>query len=119
MHESIATEFMDRIVKWSKNIKISDPLEEGCRLGPVVSKGQYEKILKFISTAKDEGATILSGGARPNHLKKGFFVEPTIITDVNTSMQFGEKKFLDRFYVSKHSAPRMKPLNWQMTPIMG
>ncbi|TYJ25762.1 hypothetical protein E1A91_A07G071400v1 [Gossypium mustelinum] len=61
VHENIAREFLDRLVKWTKNIKISDPFEEGCRLGPVVSGGQ--------------------------HLKKGFFVEPTIITDVTTSMQ--------------------------------
>ncbi|XP_061360282.1 aminoaldehyde dehydrogenase 2, peroxisomal isoform X2 [Gastrolobium bilobum] len=87
VHESIATEFLNRLVKWVKNIKISDPLEEGCRLGPVVSEGQYEKIMKFISNAKSEGATILTGGSRPEHLKKGFFVEPTIITDVTTSMQ--------------------------------
>ncbi|KAE8694555.1 Betaine aldehyde dehydrogenase [Hibiscus syriacus] len=87
VHENIAKEFLDRLVKWTENIKISDPLEEGCRLGPVVSGGQYEKVLKFISTAKSEGATILSGGVRPEHLKKGFFVEPTIITDVTTSMQ--------------------------------
>ncbi|TKY55158.1 Betaine aldehyde dehydrogenase 1 [Spatholobus suberectus] len=87
VHESIATEFLNRIVKWIKNIKISDPLEEGCRLGPIVSEGQYEKILKFISNAKSEGATILTGGSCPEHLKKGFFVEPTVITDVTTSMQ--------------------------------
>ncbi|KAJ6358933.1 hypothetical protein OIU76_000626 [Salix suchowensis] len=49
--------------------------------------GQYDKTLKFIATAKSEGATILSGGNRPKHLNKGFFVEPTIITDVTTSMQ--------------------------------
>ncbi|KAE9610052.1 putative oxidoreductase [Lupinus albus] len=48
---------------------------------------QYEKILKFISNAKSEGAVILTGGSRPEHLKKGFFIEPTIITDVTTSMQ--------------------------------
>ncbi|XP_028784057.1 betaine aldehyde dehydrogenase 1, chloroplastic isoform X1 [Neltuma alba] len=87
VHESIAAEFLNRIVKWIENIKISDPLEEGCRLGPVVSRGQYEKILKFIETAKREGATILTGGSRPEHLKKGFFVQPTVITDVTTSMQ--------------------------------
>ncbi|KAH9720027.1 Betaine aldehyde dehydrogenase 1 [Citrus sinensis] len=87
VHESIAAEFLERMVKWIKNIKISDPLEEGCRLGPVVSGGQYEKVLKFISNAKSEGATILCGGARPEHLKKGFFVEPTVITDIATSMQ--------------------------------
>ncbi|KAF4347995.1 hypothetical protein G4B88_018834 [Cannabis sativa] len=87
VHESIAAEFLDRLVKWIKNIKISDPLEEGCRLGPVVSGGQYEKVLKFISTAKSEGAKILCGGGRPEHLKKGFFVEPTLISEVTTSMQ--------------------------------
>ncbi|XP_047311162.1 aminoaldehyde dehydrogenase 2, peroxisomal [Impatiens glandulifera] len=87
VHESIAAEFLDRIVKWTKKIKISDPMEEGCRLGPVVSAGQYEKVLKFIETAKSEGATILCGGTRPEHLKKGYFLEPTIITDVSTSMQ--------------------------------
>jgi betaine-aldehyde dehydrogenase len=86
VHENIAAEFLEKLVKWTKNIKLSDPLEEGCRMGPVVSEGQYEKVLKFISTAKTEGATILTGGARPTHLKKGFFVEPTIITDVTTSM---------------------------------
>ncbi|MBA0831323.1 hypothetical protein Goarm_015796 [Gossypium armourianum] len=85
--ESIAAEFLDRLVKWSENIKISDPLEEGCKLGPIVSRGQYEKVMNFISNAKSEGATILYGGNRPKHLKKGFFVEPTIITDVTTSMQ--------------------------------
>ncbi|XP_004508822.1 aminoaldehyde dehydrogenase 2, peroxisomal [Cicer arietinum] len=92
VHESIATELLNRMVKWIKNIKISDPLEEGCRLGPVVSEGQYEKILKFISNAKSEGATILTGGSRPEHLKKGFFVEPTIITDVTTSMQIWKEE---------------------------
>ncbi|XAR50130.1 Betaine-aldehyde dehydrogenase [Bertholletia excelsa] len=87
VQESIATEFLDRLVKWVKNIKISDPMEEGCRLGPVVNSGQYEKVMKFIMTAKSEGATVLCGGGRPQHLKKGYFVEPTIITDITTSMQ--------------------------------
>ncbi|CAL2250381.1 unnamed protein product [Prunus armeniaca] len=86
VHESIAAEFLEKLVDWSKNIKISDPMEEGCRLGAIISEGQYERIMSFISTAKSEGATILNGGARPQHLKKGFFIEPTIITDVSTSM---------------------------------
>ncbi|MED6171189.1 Aminoaldehyde dehydrogenase 1, peroxisomal, variant 2 [Stylosanthes scabra] len=87
VHENIATKFLNRLVEWAKNIKVSDPLEDGCKLGAIVSEGQYQKVLKFISTAKSEGATILTGGSRPEHLKKGYFVEPTIITDVSTSMQ--------------------------------
>ncbi|GMJ04865.1 hypothetical protein HRI_004155700 [Hibiscus trionum] len=69
--------------------------------------------MKFISNAKNEGATTLYGGNRPKHLEKGYYVEPTIITDVNTSMQIGEKKFLDLFFASKHLQQKMKPLNWQ------
>ncbi|KAG6499960.1 hypothetical protein ZIOFF_039774 [Zingiber officinale] len=85
--ENISGEFLRKLVIWAQNIKVSDPFEEGCRLGPVVSEGQYEKIKKIISTAKSQGATILYGGGRPQHLGKGYFVEPTIITDVETSMQ--------------------------------
>ncbi|CAN6248957.1 unnamed protein product [Urochloa humidicola] len=61
LHEKVAKQFLDRLVAWAKNIKISDPLEKGCRLGSVISEGQ--------------------------HLRRGFFIEPTIITDVSTSMQ--------------------------------
>lgn len=92
VHESIATEFLERLVSWSKNIKVSDPFEEGCRLGPVVSEGQYVKVMNFISTARSEGATILFGGSRPEHLKKGYFIQPTIITNVDTSMQIWKEE---------------------------
>ncbi|KAH9608165.1 hypothetical protein KSS87_014380 [Heliosperma pusillum] len=118
LHENIAADFLDRLVKWVKNIKNSSPFEEGCRMGPVINQGQYEKVLKFVSIAKSEGATVLCGGARLEgywlnidllndakllcwkcvlklniqyeflqHLTKGYFVEPTIITDVTTSIQ--------------------------------
>lgn len=40
LQTKIAKEFKERMVAWSKNIKVSDPLEDGCRLGPVVSEGQ-------------------------------------------------------------------------------
>ncbi|CAN4086158.1 unnamed protein product [Withania somnifera] len=92
LQETIAPQFLDRLLEWTKNIKISDPLEEDCKLGPVISRGQYEKVLKFISTAKNEGATILYGGDRPQHLKKGYYVQPTIVTDVDTSMEIWKEE---------------------------
>ncbi|XP_051136658.1 aminoaldehyde dehydrogenase 2, peroxisomal-like [Andrographis paniculata] len=87
IHESIAEAFLEKLVKWCDNIKVSDPLEEGCKLGPIISNAQYTKVLSFISRAKEEGASILCGGARPQHLDKGYFISPTIIMDVETSMQ--------------------------------
>nr|AII99844.1 aminoaldehyde dehydrogenase 2 [Nicotiana tabacum] len=92
IQDTIASQFLDRLLEWTKNIKISDPLEEDCKLGPVISRGQYEKVLKLISTAKNEGATILYGGERPQHLKKGYYIQPTIITDVDTSMEIWKEE---------------------------
>jgi hypothetical protein len=47
LQKNIAKEFVERMVAWSKNIKVSDPLEEGCRLGPVVSEGQVPHVALF------------------------------------------------------------------------
>lgn len=52
MQENIAEKFLDRLVKWTKNIKISDPLEEGCRLGPVVSGGQVKSGFIYLKYAR-------------------------------------------------------------------
>ncbi|KAI3820782.1 hypothetical protein L1987_08330 [Smallanthus sonchifolius] len=58
-------------------------------LGPIVSGGQ---VLKFVSTAKSEGATVLCGGECPPHLGKGFYIEPAIITNVTRSMQIWKEE---------------------------
>lgn len=92
VQESIASKFLDELVNWTKSIKISNPLEEGCRLGPVVSEGQYKKILNFISRAKEEGATILCGGGRVDHIEKGYFVAPTIFSNVKPSMEIWKEE---------------------------
>ncbi|KAG5536803.1 hypothetical protein RHGRI_024288 [Rhododendron griersonianum] len=79
VQESIATEFLDRLVKWCKNIKISDPMEEGCRLGPVVSAGQvgaldwcseepdlYSSRKKNIGPTRSQAPRKLQEGIREN-----------------------------------------------------
>eukprot|EP00252_Welwitschia_mirabilis_P000524 TRINITY_DN104_c0_g1_i1.p1 TRINITY_DN104_c0_g1~~TRINITY_DN104_c0_g1_i1.p1 ORF type:complete len:506 (-),score=138.57 TRINITY_DN104_c0_g1_i1:292-1809(-) len=92
VQESIAKHFVEKLVHWTKALKISDPFEEGCRLGPIVSEGQYKKIMKYISVAKEEGAKIFCGGKRPEHLKKGYYIEPTVIGNVSPSMQIWKEE---------------------------
>lgn len=87
IQEGIAEEFLANLKTWCETIKITNPLEKDCRLGPLVSEGQYKKVLKYIEVAKSEGATLLCGGKRPKHLERGYFVEPTVFTGVNKSMQ--------------------------------
>jgi len=91
LQESIADKFKERMVEWIKNIKISDPLDSGCRLGPVVNDLQYAKVMAFIEEAVKEGGKVLTGGKRPEHLPKGYFVEPTVI-EVTTDMKIWKEE---------------------------
>ncbi|GJP32329.1 hypothetical protein CLOM_g16910 [Closterium sp. NIES-68] len=79
LHERIAPAFLARLAQWSQEIRISDPLEPACRLGPLVSQAQYDKVVAFIEGAKAEGAEVLCGGKRPQHLARGYYLEPTVL----------------------------------------
>jgi betaine-aldehyde dehydrogenase len=87
LQEGIADEFLKKITTWASSIKVSDPLEKDCRLGPLVSESQYKKVKEFVRVAQEEGATIVCGGKRPDHLTKGFFLTPTVISNVKPHMQ--------------------------------
>ncbi len=58
---------------------VGPSLEEGSRLGPLVSANQRERVLGFIRTGIEEGADVIAGGAEPPALDKGYFVQPTIL----------------------------------------
>ncbi len=60
--------------------------KKGNHIGPVVSKVQYDKIINLIKSGIAEGATLAVGGPElPNNLKKGYFIKPTIFTDMSIS----------------------------------
>jgi betaine-aldehyde dehydrogenase len=67
-------------------VKVCDPLQRDCRLGPVVSALQYEKIKGMLADAKAAGATCLTGGGRPAGLDKGYYLAPTVLTNVTRDM---------------------------------
>ena len=68
-------------------MQTGDPLSPDCRLGPLVSQGQYDKVLGYIEAGRAEGATLLTGGRRPPSQAKGFFVEPTVFVGVQPHMR--------------------------------
>jgi betaine-aldehyde dehydrogenase len=63
-------------------------------MGSIISKTQYERILGFIDSAKQEGGRLISGGGRPSDpaLAKGFFIEPTVFADVQPSMRIAREE---------------------------
>ncbi|KAL1901281.1 mitochondrial aldehyde dehydrogenase [Ceratocystis pirilliformis] len=89
VHERILQQFTKQFVEAVKKISVvGDPFANETFQGPQISKTQYMKILAHIKRAKDEGATVLTGGKAmaPLTSGKGFFIEPTVITNVRPNM---------------------------------
>ena len=77
----------------ANDMSTGDPLDEEIYLGPISNKTQYEKVQDLIQKGIDEGATLACGGTgRPNGLEKGFFVKPTVFTNVNNNMTIAREE---------------------------
>ena len=77
----------------ANKINVDLASKKGDHIGPVISKTQYNKIVDFIKIGIEEGATLSAGGPdRPNHLNKGYFIKPTIFSDVTNDMQIAKKE---------------------------
>ena len=70
-----------------------DPTDEATTIGPVVSETQWNKIQDLIQSGLDEGATLVTGGVgRPEGLETGFYVQPTVFTDVRNDMRIAREE---------------------------
>jgi acyl-CoA reductase-like NAD-dependent aldehyde dehydrogenase len=70
-----------------------DPFESSTRLGPLVSEVQRERVRGFIRKGEEEGARLLSGGAEaPDGLDRGYFVRPTVFSEVNPGMTIAQEE---------------------------
>jgi len=77
----------------ANNIKVDIAGKKGDHIGPVVSKIQYDKIIDLIQSGIDEGATLIAGGTeRPDDLSKGYFIKPTIFTNVSNNMRIAKEE---------------------------
>ncbi|WP_137155521.1 aldehyde dehydrogenase family protein [Rhizobium sp. FKL33] len=82
VEESLYPTLLARLVEEAQKITMGDGLTDGVLLGPLVSKGQRDKILAMIERGISEGAVVATGGKPPSSFEKGYFLEPTIITDL-------------------------------------
>ena len=77
----------------ANKIKVDVASKKGDHIGPVVSKIQYNKIINLIKNGIDEGAKLAAGGPElPDNLNKGYFIKPTIFTNVTNDMKIAKKE---------------------------
>nr|AHA85939.1 aldehyde dehydrogenase [Rigidoporus vinctus] len=104
VQDSIYDQFVDQFVQQTKTVsKVGDQWSPDTYQGPQVSKLQYERVLEYVEAGKAEGAKLVSGGKPLDVTTKGFFIEPTIFTEVKDSMRiyreeiFGPVVVITRF----------------------
>ena len=82
VERSIYAGFVERFVEATKRLRVGDPLEETTDVGAVISEAHLQKILGYVQLARQEGGTIVAGGARRSG--RGFFMEPTVVTGLGS-----------------------------------
>jgi betaine-aldehyde dehydrogenase len=91
VEKSIYSKFVDAMAEKAKKIRLGPPLERETKMGPLVSKEQYERVRGYQETGKKE-AKVAAGGGRPASIGKGYYVEPTIFYDVNNSAKIAREE---------------------------
>jgi aminomuconate-semialdehyde/2-hydroxymuconate-6-semialdehyde dehydrogenase len=90
----IYNKFKNDFVNWAKGMKVGHPLDADTKVGAIVSKPHYEKILSYIELAKTEGGTVLCGGKAvfPEGYENGLYIEPTIIEGLSPNCRTNQEE---------------------------
>src|SRR3954453_18966766 len=85
-------EIVARAIEVFKTYKVGDPHAPDTVVGPLVSEAHRNRVLGYIKTAVDEGATVAFGGAIPSDLSQGWYVEPTLLTNVSNDSTIAQEE---------------------------
>lgn len=90
VHRSIYEDVIEKLKEKAEALTLGDGLDSSTDMGPIVSERQMQTILGYIEKGKEEGARLITGGARKGD--KGFFIEPTIFADVEDDMTISREE---------------------------
>src|SRR5262249_36218626 len=82
VHASIYDEVCERVAERTRTIKVGNPLDDETEIGPLAVEAQLDRVETFVASAREEGATLRAGGARPDEFGDGWFYLPTVFSDV-------------------------------------
>jgi betaine-aldehyde dehydrogenase len=98
VHRRIFDSFLKKLKERTEKIRIGDPADPDTQMGALISKAHMEKVMRFIDSGKSSGATLVTGGFRPEKdfkgrdITSGNFVAPAIFTDCNDAMQICQEE---------------------------
>ncbi len=85
-------EFAEALGACFRSVRVGDPFDPQTQMGPLVSGRHRARVLSYIDKGRAEGARVIAGGSRPAHLERGFFVEPTLFTNVDNHSTIGREE---------------------------
>jgi acyl-CoA reductase-like NAD-dependent aldehyde dehydrogenase len=90
---AIKDQFIAKVAERTKKMVPGDPLDPKTRLGAISSKGQLDRVLKYVDAGKREGAALVAGGSRAEiGTGKGYFMQPTVFADVTPEMSIAREE---------------------------
>jgi aldehyde dehydrogenase (NAD+) len=78
-------EFVETLAGIFSQVKVGDPFNDETEMGPLAMARQRDRVEGFIAAGVSEGATLVTGGGRPKHLDRGYYIEPTVFANVDNS----------------------------------
>ena len=92
VQREIYDDFVDRLAGRARRIAVGDPSDPSTQIGPLVHSDHYERVLSYVQIGQDEGARLVAGGARPEHLAGGNFLAATVFADVTADMRIFQEE---------------------------
>ncbi|MGB1807604.1 MAG: aldehyde dehydrogenase family protein [Porticoccaceae bacterium] len=90
--ESRYEEYLSALADAYQAMKLGDPAEPDTQLGPMIHERHFNRVKECIAMGVSEGARIVTGGGTPSHLEPGYFIEPTLLADVNNNMRVAREE---------------------------
>jgi aldehyde dehydrogenase (NAD+) len=85
-------QFVEALAASFSKVKVGDPYDITTEMGPLAMRQQRDRVEHYIAKGKAEGATLATGGQRPSHLNRGFFIEPTVFGGVDNNMSIAREE---------------------------
>ena len=85
-------ELLESLAGTFSQVRVGDPFDPETRMGPLAAERQRDRVEGYIAKGVSEGATLATGGGRPAHLDRGWFIEPTVFGNVENSATIAQEE---------------------------